>query len=185
MGAKSRQQTLAGRIPYYTLGDRQEAPELIDTNVIPGTGAGVRSLFKEVVVAGPPSDVWTAWTTAQGIQTWWGPPEANVELRIGGPFELFFTEDARPGERGSEGCQLLAYVPSEMLAFTWNAPPHLPLRSSHTWVVISFSAVDGGTAVRLVHTGFLDGPDWDDYMAYFENAWGYVLELLVSHWTDD
>ena len=75
------------------------------------------------------------------------------------------------------GC-FLAYVPGEMISFTWNAPPHLPLRSSNTWVVITFTDDgSGGTDVRLVHSGFLEGPDWDDYMAYFEDAWGRVLAL--------
>ena len=157
----------------------------MDTSVIPASGAGIRSLVKEVTVAGSPSDVWAVWTTSEGIESWWGPPKSNVDLRIGGPFEILFSDDAPPGERGSEGCRFLAYVPSEMLAFTWNAPPHLPLRSSHTWVVISFSQVDGVTAVRLVHTGFRSGPDWDDYMAYFESAWGHVLSLLVNYWPDD
>ena len=53
----------------------------------------------------------------------------------------------------------------------------------NTWVVLTFTAVGAGTSVRLVHTGFLDGPDWDDYMSYFDNAWSYVLELLVNHWS--
>ena len=77
---------------------------------------------------------------------------------------------------------MLSYVPGESLSFTWNAPPHLPLRSKNTWVVLTFIESEGGTAVRLVHTGFLEGPDWDDYMSYFETAWGYVLGLLSDHW---
>ncbi len=39
-----------------------------------------------------------------------------------------------------------------------------------------------GTTVRLVHTGFLTGADWDEYMAYFDTAWDQVLGLLVAHW---
>ena len=79
---------------------------------------------------------------------------------------------------------MLAYVPGESLSFTWNAPPHLPLRAANTWVVLTFTAsTSDKTAVRLVHTGFLEGPDWDDYMGYFDNAWGYVLGLLQDHWS--
>jgi hypothetical protein len=70
-----------------------------------------------------------------------------------------------------------------MVAFTWNAPPHLALREANTWVVITFTNLnETSTAVRLVHTGFLEGPDWDAYMEYFVDAWGYVLGLLTDHW---
>ena len=96
--------------------------------------------------------------------------------------EILFNMDAEEGTRGSEGCRYLSYLPGEMISFTWNAPPHLSLRRSNTWVVITFTPRGtSDTDVRLVHTGFLEGPDWDDYMAYFESAWGYVLDLQHQH----
>ena len=71
-----------------------------------------------------------------------------------------------------------------MVAFTWNAPPHLALRETNTWVVVTFTELNTtSTAVRLVHTGFLEGPAWDDYMGYFDRAWEYVLDLLGEHWS--
>lgn len=154
---------------------------MIDTDVIPGSGTDIRSLVKEVSVAASPGDVWSAWASSKGINAWWGAPHTNIELAVGGPFELLFNTEAAAGTQGSEGCQYLAYVPGEMISFTWNAPPHLPLRAAHTWVVITFAATADGTAVRLVHTGFLEGSDWDDYLAYFDDAWGRVLDRLVAH----
>jgi uncharacterized protein YndB with AHSA1/START domain len=128
-------------------------------------------------------EVWSAWTSREGIDSWWGPPDARIELRLGGPFEILFLEDGPEGERGSEGCRFLAYVPGEMAAFTWNARPDHPLRGEYTWVVLTFAELDDSTtAVRLVHTGFLDGPPWDSYMAYFVDAWDRVLERLAEHW---
>ncbi len=152
------------------------------TSTIAGAGPGVRSVVKTAFVAATPVEVWAAWTTNEGVAAWWGPAASNIDLRIGGPYEILFSLDAPEGEQGAEGCRVLSYVPGESLSFTWNAPPHLPLRSANTWVVLTFAAAEGGTAVRLVHTGFLDGPDWDDYMSYFETAWGYVLGLLSDHW---
>ena len=156
---------------------------MIDTRSIAGAGPEIRSLVKEAVVAAGTSDVWSAWASREGIAAWWNPPETRIDLRIGGPFELLFAMDQPEGRRGSEGCQYLAYVPGEMVAFTWNAPPHLALRETNTWVVITFTTLsDTSTAVRLVHTGFLEGLDWDAYMEYFADAWGYVLGLLTDHW---
>jgi len=156
---------------------------LIDTSSIPGVGRDIRSLAKETVVAASADNVWGAWTSSEGIAEWWNPPRTTIELRVGGPFELLFLVDGPEGSRGSEGCRYLAYVPGEMVAFTWNAPPHLALREAHTWVVITFTKLGSeSTNVRLVHTGFLDGPDWDAYMAYFDDAWGGVLDRLTDHW---
>jgi len=154
----------------------------MDTTTIAASGPHVRSLVKEADVAASPMQVWLAWTSNEGVAAWWGPPQSNIELRVGGPFEILFSLDQPEGLQGSEGCRVLSYVPEEMLSFTWNAPPHLPLRSANTWVVVTFAKTEQGTAVRLVHTGFLDGPDWDDYIAYFDTAWGYVLGLLADHW---
>ena len=157
---------------------------MIDTGSIAGAGPDIRSLVKETEVGAGPPDVWAAWTSSEGIASWWNPPETRIDLRIGGPFELLFAMDEPEGRRGSEGCQYLAYVPGEMVAFTWNAPPHLALRETNTWVVVTFTELNTtSTAVRLVHTGFLEGPAWDDYMGYFDRAWEYVLDLLCEHWS--
>ncbi|MDJ0954692.1 MAG: SRPBCC domain-containing protein [Acidimicrobiia bacterium] len=155
----------------------------MDVSTVGASGPDVRSLVKEAQISAPPMEVWSAWTTNEGIASWWGPAAANVDLRIGGSFEILFTLDAPEGSRGSEGCKILAYVPGESLSFTWNAPPHLPLRETNTWVVLTFAPVAAGTSLRLVHTGFLTGPDWDDYLAYFDRAWSYVLDLLREHWS--
>ena len=156
----------------------------LGTSTIPATGSSVRSLTKEALVAAPAIDVWGAWTSNEGIASWWRAPATHIDLRIGGSFEILFNMDAPEGERGSEGCRILAYVPGESLSFTWNAPPHLPLRSANTWVVLTFVETESGsTRVRLVHVGFLDGPHWDDYMTYFDTAWSYVLGLLSEHWS--
>jgi uncharacterized protein YndB with AHSA1/START domain len=154
----------------------------LNISTIAGHGPDVRWLAKEAIIAAPAREVWEAWTSSEGINAWWGPPKSSIDLRIGGRFELLFSLEEPEGLQGSEGCRILAYVPGESLSFTWNAPPHLPLRGVNTWVVLTFSEVPAGTRVRLVHTGFLEGPDWDDYVDYFDSAWGYVLDLLREHW---
>ena len=151
-----------------------------DTSIAVG-GSDLRSLVVDTTVAAPRRAVWDAWASAEGIGSWWNPPGSTIELRVGGPFELYFDMNVAPGLRGSEGCVYLGYVPGEMISFTWNAPPHLVLRESHTWVVITFSDSPKGTAIRLVHTGFGAGGDWDEYMDYFQNAWAHVLDLLATH----
>lgn len=154
---------------------------MIDTSTIHGTGDGIRSLVVERTMDTDPMSAWRDWTSADSLTAWWPVPQTNIELRVGGPFELLFDPVAPVGSQGSEGCRFLSYVPAEMVSFTWNAPPHLALRRVNTWVVITFSDRGARTDVRLVHTGFLEGGDWDAYLAYFEDAWRHVLDLQVDH----
>ncbi len=72
---------------------------------------------KSVVVTAPRTAVWKAWTTPAGLTSFLAPA-AHVELRPGGPFEIFFVPDAPQGARGSEGCRILSYLPEQMLAFS-------------------------------------------------------------------
>lgn len=108
--------------------------------------------------------------------------ESAIELRVGGPYEIYFSMEPPPGERGSEGCRVLSYLPGRMLSFSWSAPPAFPKeRARRTWVVVTFEpAGDGKTAVRLEHAGFGAGERWPEVRAYFDQAWGRVLEAFAS-----
>lgn len=125
-----------------------------------------------------------AYTTAEGWKAFFGV-DAAIDLAIGGLFELFFDPDAPVGSKGSEGCHVLAYLPDQMVAHTWNAPPKFPdERGQHTWVVVTFADGDEGTTlVTLTHAGFGQGGSWDEVYAYFDRAWGMVLDQMVAHFS--
>jgi len=146
------------------------------------TGAPSRRVEHEVTVAASPQDAWDAWVHPGRVVNFLGA-EARIDLRIGGRYEILFMLDAPEGQQGAEGCRLLAYLPGEMLAFSWNAPPHMPeIRFLHTWVVVTFQGPpQGPTRVRLVQTGFGDGPAWDEDIAYFTAAWSRVLDRLRDY----
>ncbi|MCU0280751.1 MAG: SRPBCC domain-containing protein [Acidimicrobiia bacterium] len=149
---------------------------MIDPSTFAVAGAPVRRVEHEVTVAASPQDAWGAWVDPGRVVNFLGA-EAHIDLRIGGRYEILFLRDAPEGQRGAEGCRLLAYLPGEMLAFSWNAPPHLAeIRLLHTWVVVTFRGPpEGPTRVRLVQTGFGEGPLWDEDVAYFTAAWSGVL----------
>ncbi len=144
---------------------------------------GERKLVKEIEVPASRRDCWHLWTTTEGMTSFL-VSEANIDLRPGGPFELYFAADAPPGQRGSEDCKILSYLPEKMLSFEWNAPPTIPTRrdGERTWVVVEFEEIGPeSTRVRLTHLGWGDGADWDEVYAYFDKAWGSVLEAMRKH----
>lgn len=144
--------------------------------------AGERAIVRNASVPAPVAEVWRAWTTDEGIRSWL-VEDSRIELRVGGPFELYFIPDAPLGGRGSEGCQVIGFQQPTLLTFTWNAPPHLPqARAQRSVVVLRLRPQqDAGTRVELTQLGWGDGGEWDQAFDYFAAAWGRVLARLVAH----
>lgn len=138
-----------------------------------------RVIRKEIVVNASVSEVWEAWTTVEGAVTFFAP-EANIELSMGGSYELLFDLDAPEGSRGGEGLKMLSFLPEEMLSFEWNAPPQYPtVRRQRTWVVVQFfPSGQNKVKVRLTHLGWRKGEEWDKVFQYFKRAWDIVLGRL-------
>jgi uncharacterized protein YndB with AHSA1/START domain len=141
--------------------------------------AAERAIDKSVEVPASLDAVWAAWTTSEGIQTFFAP-EAQVEAKVGGAFHIHIDPGAPAGSKGADDMRFLALQPKKMISFDWNAPPSLPeARQQRTFVVVRFEAVsDNTTRVTLHHTGWGEGGEWDRAYAYFDRAWGGVLGNL-------
>jgi len=135
-----------------------------------------RSIVAETVVPANPAQVWQAWTTEEGLRTFFSP-HVTMELRVGGPFQILFNVDAPVGLRGADDMRVMAYENKKMLAFDWNAPPELPeIRPQRTHVTVYFEGTcGGGTRVTLIHDGWGTSGKWDAAIAYFEGAWKEVV----------
>jgi uncharacterized protein YndB with AHSA1/START domain len=138
-----------------------------------------RILVKETLVPATLDEVWNAWTTTEGVKTFFSS-QAMVELAVGGAYEIHFLLDAPPGSKGSEDCQVLSYLPKEMLSFSWSAPPEFgELREKRTIVVLRFEELEPGKVkVILSQHGWGKGEEWEKLYDYFEKAWSYVLGNL-------
>lgn len=127
--------------------------------------------------------VWSRWTTDDGLTRFFARA-VNVDLQVGGDYEIFFFPDNPPGTRGAEGTRLMAVEPPRRLAFEWDAPlawPHQ--RGQRTMVEIRLKPVQGGTRVSLRHTGWGDGPEWGEVRDYFDPAWAKILRRLEYSFT--
>jgi uncharacterized protein YndB with AHSA1/START domain len=144
-----------------------------------------RVILKDVLVAAPVAAVWSAWTTREGIESFFAP-EAIVDPRPEGAFRLHFNPYAQPGSKGADDMRFLALQKERMLSFTWNAPPHLPdARMQRTVVIVRMEpAGDSETRVRLSHVGWGDGGEWDKAYEYFDRAWGHVLANLQKRFAE-
>jgi uncharacterized protein YndB with AHSA1/START domain len=144
-----------------------------------------RYVDKEVRVKAPVDAVWQAWTTSEGIRSFFAP-DARVEARVDGPFEVYINPLAPPGQRGADDMRFLSVQEKKMITFTWNAPPHLPeARAQRTYVTVRLKPIsDDETLVTLHHGGWGDGGQWDQAYAYFDKAWANVLANLQKRFAE-
>jgi len=130
----------------------------------------------------PFSAIWWQWSTSEGLKTFFGA-DNKMDLKIGGPFEIYFLTENPYGLKGSEGCKVISFVKEKQLTFTWNAPPQYPqIRNSsyHTWVVIDIEPLSkDSTKVTLTHAGWPEDNDWSPVFDYFTKAWSTVFDALM------
>jgi uncharacterized protein YndB with AHSA1/START domain len=147
--------------------------------------AAERAIDKSVEVAATLDQAWDAWTTREGIISFFAP-DAKIEPRVGGAFQIYIDPTAPSGSKGADDMRFLALQPKTMISFDWNAPPSLPeVRTQRTTTKVRFEpAGDKRTRVVLHHTGWGDGGEWDKAFAYFDRAWGHVLGNLKKRFDD-
>ena len=141
--------------------------------------AAERAIDKEIVVPASLDQAWAAWTTREGIVSFFAP-DAEIDPRVGGAFHIHIDPTAPAGQKGADDMRFMALQPRQMLSFDWNAPPSLPeARAQRTFVILRFEAVSANeTRVTLHHVGWGQGGQWDATYAYFDKAWGNVLGNL-------
>ncbi len=130
-------------------------------------------------IRAPLPKVWNAWTTNEGLESFFAP-KSNIELVPGGLFEIWFMPEKPYGERGSDGMRILAIEPMTYLSFTWNAPPEFPtIRTQCTHVGLRFRQIsDEITRLHFTETGWGESKEWQDVFGYFSEAWPSVLSNL-------
>lgn len=116
--------------------------------------AAERAIEKSIEVSALLDQAWDAWTTRQGITSFFAP-DARIEPRVGGAFHVYIDPTAAPGSKGADEMRFLALQPKKMISFDWNAPPHLAeVRAQRTFVVVRFEPLtDRTTRVTLYHSG--------------------------------
>lgn len=134
-------------------------------------------------VNAPVAEVWRVFTTSGGAEEFFAQ-KANIELKIGGPYEIQF--DPKDERSGTRGLKILSYLPEEMISFQWNAPPQFPeVRNGGTWVVVEMRPIGAGrTHVTTTHVGWKNGPEWDQAYAHFQSGWSGLMDRLEQRFTD-
>ncbi len=154
---------------------------------ISGTSAAAdRILRTETVVRAPLADVWRAFTTKEGGQSWM-VPVAEVDLRIGGTLKTNYNPQAKIGDPGTIVHHILSYEPERMLATRFDAPENAPPAAKlaqATWVVYRFEPLTAqDTLVTVSMMGWGEGPAWDDSFLFFQKGNDWEMQQLRKHFS--
>lgn len=128
-------------------------------------------------------EVYKAWTTNEGIKTFFAPG-SDIEMKLFGNFHIYFFPENEPGSRGAEDEILIAHEENKMLSFTWGFPPSLMgLRvNQKTIVLIRFKKIDENyTKLTFIHSGWGENEEWQKAFDYFEAAWGKVVLARLKY----
>jgi uncharacterized protein YndB with AHSA1/START domain len=131
-----------------------------------------RRLEKRVELDATPDDVWRAIATGPGIATWFVPHE--VEPREGGTVEQDY------GGGFTTRGRVTAWEPGHRFAYGGFEQAG-DGRPDYAYEFIVEGRDGGGTVLRFVQSGFLDGADWDDEYDSFDAGWSLFLGNLRSY----
>ncbi|MCW5776708.1 MAG: SRPBCC domain-containing protein [Phycisphaeraceae bacterium] len=134
-----------------------------------------------VVVDGPVAEVWDAFTTKEGMESWAVPLVGECDFRVGGVMRTNYNPEAGPDDPGWITHHILAYEPRRMYAGRFDAPPNTPMVriAEQVWSVTTFEPVgESRTRVRLAMCGWGEGPEWQAAEEFFERGNQWTFERL-------
>jgi uncharacterized protein YndB with AHSA1/START domain len=118
------------------------------------------------------------------LLTQWLTGKADVEMKEGGKYELFWTpEDPDPTNNSTFGCKVLAVERPFYINVEWagNVEQKKIMNNVRplTNVTVLFTRLSAAkTKITLIHTGWRPGDNWEAARQYFINAWAGALNHL-------
>jgi uncharacterized protein YndB with AHSA1/START domain len=125
---------------------------------------------RTVEIARPPTAVWAALTTAEGLGTWFGN-SATINLRPGGTAQIAWSSGDKADLR------IERVEEPAVFGFTWHIyglPDDDPRR---TYVEFTLEPVSAGTRLTVVESGFAQLTEDAHRTAYDGNTRGWASEL--------
>jgi uncharacterized protein YndB with AHSA1/START domain len=133
----------------------------ITSPVIEKHPSGFRLVYEDVYATGI-DDLWQAITTPERLARWM--VDLTGEFRLGGTWAVVPEGDAPSWATGA----VTACDAPRSFTTTWHAVEEDP-----TEVVVTLEEVEGGTRMRLVHTGIRS--------IFYGAGWQTYLERLAAH----
>lgn len=149
-------------------------------------GRGDGRLVHEGLVAAPPREVWAAFTTKKGQESWM-VAHSEIELKVGGLMRTHYDPKGSIGDPGTIENTIISYDPERMLSFrVTKAPARFPFPNAvkGMWTVIYFEpSGPQATRVRFVGLGFGEDEESKKMRAFFDRGNAYTLKKLQERFS--
>lgn len=122
-------------------------------------------VIRTIEIAAAPSALWRWFASQDALREWWGTPDLEIDLTVGGAFSLTGPD----GETRDSGF-VLELDPERRLVLSW-------FEEDSGWVhparlLFTLEPIDGGTRVTLQHDGFagIGKADWQGTKGAYERG---------------
>ncbi len=145
---------------------------------MPGQSQGTDRIEQQILLPNPQARVWRALTDSEQFSAWFG-------IRFAGPFKVGTTMPAKVTYKGKENVTLdiaiEAIEPEHRFAFRWH-PFAMDVNIDYskdpmTLVEFTLDAVDGGTLLKVVESGFDKVPASRRATAFEMNTGGWNSQM--------
>jgi len=148
------------------------------------TPSGERVLRHEVDLDAPPSAVWNAYATSEGLHGHTAPV-ASIDLRPGGFMESSYNPKGHLGDPANILNEVIAFVPQRMLTIRIaRTPPNFPHAevARQVWTVVEIADLGHGRShLTASMYGWKQGPEWDAVYGFFEKGNQVSAQRLQSY----
>ena len=146
-----------------------------------------REVSESVIHAGI-EEVWAAFTTTEGLQSWVSPI-ADIDFRVGGKWRVNYNPEGTLGDDNTIENTILSYDPKRMLSLKATGFPagfEFAEAAAKTWSVFYFkSLTEDTTSVTIVGLGYDDTEASQKMRSFFESANAYSMGQLNAALSPD
>lgn len=145
-------------------------------------------LVVEGVVDAPVADVWRAFTTKAGLESWM-VPHAEIDLKVGGKMLTNYDPKGSIGDAGTIENTILSYDPERMFSIKATKPPEkFPYKEAlnQMWSVIYFEPIEAQqTRIRVISMGFNDTEESKKMREHFKAGNDWTVKKLQQKFADE
>lgn len=131
-------------------------------------------------------EVWKAYTTKEGLESWM-VAHADIALKVGGTMRTLYDPKGTLGDSKTIENTILSYEPERMLSFRVSRTPDgfpFPNAVKNMWTVVYFEALSPQkTRLREVSLGFGDDDESKKMREFFDSGNAATMAQLQKHFS--
>lgn len=145
----------------------------------------MQTIFTRQKIEADRDYVFKLMTEAPTASAWLWANRSKIDLEVGGEFAIHWLPET-DDEDSTSGCHITALDPGSLLAVEWKGPTvfkpfgFMNAERPLTHVVFSLEGGKGACELRIIHSGFRNGDNWDVAAEYFRTAWAMWSTTLAE-----